>query len=151
MTLLAWLQDVGKLRVAGGAPYLHTLIASVPTVAQAAHYARIVRDRAVRRRLLEAGRRIVQLASESTDTDARGLTERAVREAEAVRAEGQADDIDTPTITEFLSVPAEDDIYDWIVPGLLERGDRLVLTGTEGAGKALAPTRRSRRRRAGRR
>lgn len=26
--------------------------------------------------------------------------------------------------------------HDWIVPGLLERGDRLVLTGTEGTGKS---------------
>ena len=135
VTLMAWLTDAGDLRAAGGAPYLHTLIASVPTVAQAPHYAHIVRDRAVRRRLLEAGRRITQLARESAE-GAHGLTERAVREVEAVRAEGQADDVTTPTVTEFLDVPAEDDTYDWIVPGLLERGDRMVLTGTEGAGKS---------------
>jgi hypothetical protein len=135
VTLLAWLEDAGEVRAAGGGLYLHTLIASVPTVAQAAHYARIVRDRAVRRRLLEAGRRIVQMAR-AVDADAHGLTERAVREAEAVRDAGQADDVTTPTITEFLAVPEEDDSYDWIVPGLLERGDRLVLTGTEGAGKS---------------
>ena len=134
VTLLAWLEDAGEVRAAGGAPYLHTLIASVPTVAQAAHYARIVRDRAVRRRLLEAGRRIVQMASEE-GADAHGLTERAVRETEAARDAGQADDVTTRTITEFLEVP-EGDAYDWIVPGLLERGDRLVLTGTEGAGKS---------------
>ena len=135
VTLLTWLEDAGEVRAAGGAPYLHTLIASVPTVAQAAHYAGIVRDRAVRRRLLEAGRRIVQLARED-GSDVHGLTERAVREAEAVRDAGQADSVTTPTITEFLDVSAEDDAYDWIVPGLLERGDRLVLTGTEGAGKS---------------
>ena len=135
VTLLAWLEDAGEVRAAGGAPYLHTLIASVPTVAQAGHYARIVRDRAVRRRLLEAGRRIVQMAR-AVDVDAHGLTERAVREVEAVRDAGQADDVTTPTITEFLAVPEDDDCYDWIVPGLLERGDRLVLTGTEGAGKS---------------
>ena len=134
VTLLAWLEDAGEVRAAGGAPYLHTLLASVPTVAQAGHYARIVRDRAVRRRLLEAGRRIVQMAR-AVDADAHGLTERAVREAEAVRDSGQADDVTTRTITEFLEVP-EGDAYDWIVPGLLERGDRLVLTGTEGAGKS---------------
>jgi hypothetical protein len=134
ITLMARLQDAGDLRAAGGAPYLHTLIASVPTVAQAAHYAQIVRDRAVRRRLLEAGCRIAQMAREGAG-DAHGLTERAVREAEAVRDAGQGDDVATPTITEFLAGP-EDDAYDWIVPGLLERGDRLVLTGTEGAGKS---------------
>ena len=45
----------------GGAPYLHTLIASVPTAANASYYARIVGERAVLRRLVEAGTRIVQL------------------------------------------------------------------------------------------
>lgn len=34
-------------------------------------------------------------------------------------------------------VAAEDDPYDWIVPGLLERGDRLILTGFEGLGKSM--------------
>jgi hypothetical protein len=135
VTLFAWLEDAGELRTAGGGLYLHTLIASVPTAANAGYYARIVRDRAIRRRLLEAGRRIIQLARES-DLDAHGLTERAVREAEAARDAGAGDDVSTPTITEFLDVPAEDDSYDWVVPGLLERGDRLVLTGTEGAGKS---------------
>src|SRR6516165_7536351 len=44
----------------GGAPYLHTLISSVPTAANAGYYARIVRERAILRRLVEAGTRIVQ-------------------------------------------------------------------------------------------
>ena len=50
--------EIGRI---GGAPYLHTLISSVPTAANAGYYARIVRERAVLRRLVEAGTRIVQL------------------------------------------------------------------------------------------
>src|ERR1700759_3570635 len=50
----------GHLPRVGGAPYLHTLIASVPTAANAGYYARIVRERALLRRLVEAGTRIVQ-------------------------------------------------------------------------------------------
>ena len=133
VTLLAWLDDAGETRNAGGAPYLHTLIASVPSVANADHYARIVRDRAVRRRLLEAGRRITQMAR-AIEGDAHGLTERAVREAEAARDAGLADNLTAPTITEFLEGGSEE--YDWVVPGLLERGDRMILTGTEGGGKS---------------
>lgn len=38
-----------------------------------------------------------------------------------------------PDLWEFL---AETDTYDWIVEGLLERGDRMMLTGTEGLGKS---------------
>ncbi|WP_239331128.1 replicative DNA helicase [Frankia sp. CiP3] len=46
----------------GGPAYLHTLISSVPTAANAGYYARIVAEKAVLRRLMEAGTRIVQLA-----------------------------------------------------------------------------------------
>ncbi len=40
-----------------------------------------------------------------------------------------------PDLWEFLAM--EDDPYDWIVPGLIERGDRLILTGFEGLGKSM--------------
>ncbi|MFF7248578.1 replicative DNA helicase [Embleya sp. NPDC008237] len=50
--------EIGRV---GGAPYLHTLISSVPTAANAEYYARIVREQAVLRRLVEAGTRIVQM------------------------------------------------------------------------------------------
>ncbi|CAO5193357.1 Replicative DNA helicase DnaB [Frankia sp. AiPs1] len=46
----------------GGPGYLHTLISSVPTAANAGYYARIVGEKATLRRLAEAGTRIVQLA-----------------------------------------------------------------------------------------
>src|SRR5215467_12532590 len=50
----------GELARVGGGPYLYTLIASVPTAANAGYYARIVRERAILRRLVEVGTRIVQ-------------------------------------------------------------------------------------------
>src|ERR1700732_2805655 len=59
----------GELTRIGGAPYLHTLIASVPTAANAGFYARIVRERAVLRRLVEAGTRIVQMGYSATGDD----------------------------------------------------------------------------------
>lgn len=40
-----------------------------------------------------------------------------------------------PDLWEFLNT--SDPGYDWIVPGLLERGDRLILTGFEGLGKSM--------------
>ena len=51
----------GPLRRIGGAPYLHTLISTVPTAANAGYYAGIVAEKAVLRRLVEAGTRIVQI------------------------------------------------------------------------------------------
>src|SRR5687768_8922559 len=61
VTVSAALADNGSLARIGGASYLHTLISLVPTAANAGYYARIVSERAVLRRLVEAGTRIVQL------------------------------------------------------------------------------------------
>lgn len=51
----------GDLQRAGGADYLHTLTSIVPTAANAGYYASIVNERALLRRLVEAGTRIVQM------------------------------------------------------------------------------------------
>src|SRR5712692_468055 len=80
--------DIGKV---GGAPYLHTLIASVPTAANAGYYARIVRERAILRRLVEVGTRIVQLGY-SGDGDADELVDRAQAEVYGVTERRVSDD-----------------------------------------------------------
>ncbi len=67
VTVSAELQRRGELIRLGGAPYLHTLIASVPTAANASYYAEIVAEKAVLRRLVEAGTRIVQLGYHGAD------------------------------------------------------------------------------------
>ncbi len=51
----------GDLARVGGQAYLHQLIAAVPTAANAGYYAAIVAERAVLRRLVDAGTRIVQM------------------------------------------------------------------------------------------
>ena len=61
VTVAATLTKRGELAKVGGAPYLHTLVSGVATAANADYYARIVRDRAILRRLVEAGTRITQL------------------------------------------------------------------------------------------
>jgi replicative DNA helicase len=52
----------GQLENVGGAPYIHTLVSSVPTAANATFYARIVSELATLRRLIEAS---TQIASEA--------------------------------------------------------------------------------------
>jgi replicative DNA helicase len=73
----------GELARIGGGAYLHTLIASVPTAANAGYYARIVRERAILRRLVEVGTRIVQLGY-AGDGDADELVDRAQAEVYGV-------------------------------------------------------------------
>ncbi|MDQ1286997.1 MAG: replicative helicase [Actinomycetota bacterium] len=71
VTVAAELTKRGELGRVGGPAYLHTLLSSVPTAANAGYYARIVRERAVLRRLVSAGTKIVQLgyATDGGDVD----------------------------------------------------------------------------------
>ncbi|MBJ7452972.1 MAG: replicative DNA helicase, partial [Blastococcus sp.] len=61
ITVAAELNRTDQLSKMGGAVYLHTLIQSTPTAANAGYYAAIVAEQAVLRRLVEAGTRVVQL------------------------------------------------------------------------------------------
>jgi replicative DNA helicase len=61
ITVAAELTRRGEIARVGGAPYLHTLVASVPLAANAGYYAHIVREKAILRRLVEAGTKIVQI------------------------------------------------------------------------------------------
>jgi replicative DNA helicase len=64
VTVLGELQDAGELDDIGGGPFLHTLVAAVPTVANAAHYARLVAQAAHARRVIDLGARL-QLGGEA--------------------------------------------------------------------------------------
>jgi replicative DNA helicase len=75
ITVSAELERRGELARVGGAPYLHTLIATVPTAANAGYYARIVAEKAILRRLVEAGTRIVQYGYGADNSDGGDVNE----------------------------------------------------------------------------
>ena len=138
--------DIGKV---GGAPYLHTLIASVPTAANAGYYARIVRERAILRRLVEVGTRIVQLGY-AGDADADELVERACAETDALSglaATASAipvSDLATGFLASLEAGPDEAPGVEtpWpdlgrLIPGL-RPGEVTVIGGRPGAGKSVA-------------
>src|SRR6202041_3948070 len=101
--------------------HLHTLIPSVPTAANAGSYARIVRERAILRRLVEAGTRIVQFGY-AGEADADDLVDRAQAEVYAVT--------DRRTSEDYL--PLSD-----IMPGAL---DEIEAIGSRGGGMTGVPT-----------
>ncbi len=72
------LNKQGNLVKAGGADYLHSLTGYVPTAANAGYYAKIVSDKAILRRLIEAGTRIAQAGYES-----QGEVEDLINQAQA--------------------------------------------------------------------
>ena len=51
----------GALNTIGGAAYLHEILAASPIAANATHYAEIVRDHALRRKIISAGMKATQL------------------------------------------------------------------------------------------
>ncbi len=68
LTLSAGLQDRGLLDKLGGQSFLAAIIDSTPTAANAEYHARIVRDKAIRRRLISAGNAIARMGyDESKD------------------------------------------------------------------------------------
>ncbi|WP_166390276.1 replicative DNA helicase [Nocardioides ochotonae] len=67
VTVATELGRTGEIARVGGAPYLHELANEVPTHAHAGHYAQQVRDTALKRRLLDAGRQVMQLAAGASD------------------------------------------------------------------------------------
>ncbi|MDD7465283.1 MAG: replicative DNA helicase [Actinomycetaceae bacterium] len=84
ITVSAELSRQGKLEQVGGLPYLHTLVSSVPTSANAAYYAKLVLDQAKLRALVEAGTKIVQLGYNTDGGDVNSLMETAQEEMFAV-------------------------------------------------------------------
>src|SRR6266498_1358722 len=78
VTVAEELRRGGELADLGGAPFVHTLVSSVPTAANAGYYARIVKEAGILRRLIDTGTRIVQLGYETPQD-----TERAVDLAES--------------------------------------------------------------------
>ncbi len=91
VTVAAELTRLGELNRIGGPSYIHTLVASVPTAANAAHYARIVREKAILRRLVEAGTRIVNMSyDEQGEVD--DLVDRAQVEVYEVTDRRTSDD-----------------------------------------------------------
>jgi len=90
-------------------------------VASAAHARRVAYE--LRRGLADV---------ETTDDPTQALASTMTALA-ALRDGVKRDGITARPLNEVLS---DEDTFDWVIPGLLERGDRVVVTGHEGGGKS---------------
>lgn len=121
----------------GGRPHLRAALLDVVTAGgvpgQADYFADTVRGHAVRRRILTETVRARQAALDPT-VDVSTLTASTASRFAALRDTGATDDVEARTMDEVLAT--DDEPFDWLVPDLLERGDRLMLTGVEGLGKS---------------
>lgn len=113
-------------------PYLATLYGTASPFG-VAPYARIVAELAVRRRLIMAGQRMIQRA-ESGEGEIADLLDGAATDVRDARDSHAGVEVLSVPIAEFMATRAEEPT--WVIPGLLARQDRLVLTGNGGLGKS---------------
>lgn len=71
----------------------------------------------------------------SPNISADGFLAKLVNTFTTMRDQGASGEIAAVTVRQLLDT--EDDPYDWVIPNLLERGDRFMLTGGEGMGKSV--------------
>lgn len=99
-----------------------------------AHYAAIIRGWSIKRQVESEARRVLQEV-ENPLLNATGFAANVVTRFAGIRDAGQTeDDFTAVTVSELLD--QADDQPEWLIPNLLERRDRLMLTGEEGLGKS---------------
>ncbi|MEV0917882.1 DnaB-like helicase C-terminal domain-containing protein [Streptomyces sp. NPDC049967] len=147
ITVGAELLATGELGKIGGAAYLHTLVASVPTVANATYYAGIIRERAQLRTVLEATRRatsraltaaltaaeILDAAMADLQAAATGTTTTDVRLAVSDRWMGFVDELEAGTDPRALDTPWMD--LNEVIE--LKPGQLVTVGAATGGGKSL--------------
>lgn len=84
ITVAGELTRQGKLVSVGGVAYLHELIAMVPSVSNAAYYAKIIVEKSKLRNLVTAGTRITQIGYSGEGNDVDYLIDQAQAEVMAV-------------------------------------------------------------------
>ncbi len=113
--------------------WLHGVMQDGCGIGSLSHHARTLRELAVRRHVMVEALRAVQAAQNPSVSPYDTAAYLHV-------AAGNLSDLGDPIrperttdVGDFLNAP---DGYDWLVPGLFERGDRFLITGGEGSGKS---------------
>ncbi|BBY99228.1 replicative DNA helicase [Mycolicibacterium fallax] len=153
VTVAAELERRGQLRRIGGAPYLHTLISTVPTAANAGYYAEIVAEKALLRRLVEAGTRVVQYGYAGADgADVYDVVDRAQAEIYEVTSDRRTsedflplEELLQPTMDEMDAIASNGGIARGVPTGFTEldditnglhAGQMVIIAARPGVGKS---------------
>ncbi|WP_280468814.1 replicative DNA helicase [Nocardia cyriacigeorgica] len=152
VTVAAGLDRRGELKRIGGAPYLVTLTQTVPTAANAGYYAEIVAEKAILRRLVEAGTRIVQYGYAGADgQDIAEVVDRAQAEVYEVTERRTTEDflpleeLLQPTMDEIDSIASRGGISLGVPTGFTELdeltnglhpGQMIIVAARPGVGKS---------------
>ncbi|MEJ6018542.1 replicative DNA helicase [Corynebacterium sp. H113] len=146
------LDRLGELERVGGAPYLHTLMSMVPTAANAHYYAKIVAEKALVRRLVEAGTQITQIAyAGAEDAEPEVLVDQAQQLIFGVGRDNEKTDYSSlselldPTLAELEKISEEGGLAQGIPTGFsrldeltngLHGGQMVIIAARPGVGKS---------------
>jgi len=150
ITVSAELQRRGELLRIGGGPYLHDLVSGVPIAANASYYASIVREKAILRRLVNAGTKIAQMGyageGEVDDTVDRAQAEvYAITEKRSSEDYAPLSDIMQGTLDEIEAISNHDGSMRGVPTGFtdldeltngLQSGQMIIVAGRPGSGKS---------------
>lgn len=120
-------------------PWLHTVATGPGDHSGVVWYADRIRELAGRRRLMEASTRLSRHLEFGWTRGEDLCVREAITEfrsaCDEVEESSRPDGLPGPqSMAEFLDGPMD---FDWIIPGLLERNERIILTGGEGHGKSV--------------
>ena len=108
---------------------LHTFVSTVPHAMSVRQYATAVREDAMRRNVrMVAANMMATVDADPVRTLADGMN--ALRDVQG------AHELKKFQVTTLADILATEDSFDWVVPGLLEKRDRILVTGGEGSGKS---------------
>lgn len=146
------LDRYNNLERTGGAVYLHTLISSVPTAANALYYAELVAEKAVLRKLVDAGTRVVQLGFAGTeDAEVTDVIDRAQQEVFAVSQKRKTEDyralsdLIKPTVDELAALERVGGLESGVPTGFIDLdkvtnglhpGQMIIVAARPGVGKS---------------
>jgi replicative DNA helicase len=152
VTVSEQLERRGRLEDVGGLAYLGTLARDTPTAANVRAYANIVRERALLRALIEAGREITASVFSDEGLEARELVDRAERRVFEIAEQGTRLGTGAVRVTALLP-PLIDKIDEWHAnpnklrglatgftdfdnkTGGLRGGDLIIIAGRPSMGK----------------
>lgn len=129
----------GDSREHRGGLYLHELVAAARTPGTVGYFARLVREATLRRQVHEIGNALTRTATSQADLDVvlDNSAELLMRLGLVVDEpiEGDAPIPGLSLVADFVAEPSPP--HSWVIPGVVERADRVMLIAAEGVGKSF--------------
>jgi replicative DNA helicase len=134
LTVTNELRDAGKIEEVRGSAYVASLCETIPLAPNIAHYAGILRKKAILREAIKAGHRLVKACHDPGADPLEILTETQTALVDFESQVSSRTKFEVVCIEKIADVEIQDDP---IIKGLLNKKESLILSAASGAGKSL--------------